>query len=108
MARRKPSLWLRRTAAQVVAQWTARRVPSAWAETEAQRLGLIRQLCLELISAVADRIPDAEVSRELHAVHRRAWRVSGGLEPKASEQIVDAGFLDLEAARRAAMAEAGK
>lgn len=66
------ALWLRKTGRQLVAQWTARKAPSAWCEDEVQRRRLITSLCLELIFAIALRVPDKTLSEELLALHRRA------------------------------------
>lgn len=66
------ALWLRKTGRQLVAQWTARKAPSAWCEDEGQRRQLITSLCLELIFAIALRVPDQTLSDELLALHRRS------------------------------------
>jgi hypothetical protein len=65
-------LWLRKTAHQLVAQWTARRAPSQWCEDNAQRDSLITRLCLELIFAVALRVADTAIAADLLALHRKA------------------------------------
>ena len=65
MATRNHALWLRLSAAQLVAQWTARRAGTKWAENSAQRDRLIRQLCIELLFAIASRIPDQRIARGL-------------------------------------------
>jgi hypothetical protein len=65
-------LWLRKSARQVVAQWTARKMPSAWCEDYSQWRALVISLCLELIFAVALRVPDQVLSDELLALHKRA------------------------------------
>jgi len=67
-------LWLRKTAAQLVAQWGSRRAPSRWAEDRAQRDRLVTNLYLELILAIAERIPDRATAEELHHIHDRARR----------------------------------
>lgn len=69
---RERALWQRRSARQVVAQYTARRSPSAWCEDEAQRIALERDLCLNMVFAVALRIPDKEVGTQLLEVWQRA------------------------------------
>jgi len=68
----REALWLRKTPSQLVAQYTARRAPSAWCEDEEQRRDLIRDLCLGLVFAIALRIPDRKVADELFEVYRKA------------------------------------
>lgn len=63
MAKRKRPLWLRRSADQVVAQWTARRAGTQWAVDERRRDWLIRHLCLELLWAISRRIPDTRIAQ---------------------------------------------
>lgn len=81
MRSRAQPLWLRKSAAQVVYQWTARRHPSKWVETAEARDGLVKRLCLELVIALAERIPDARVARELRDVWARAYD-----QPASAEQ----------------------
>lgn len=68
----KRPLWLRKTAHQLVAQWTARKAPSQWCQDNAQRDSLITHLCLELIFAIALRVPDTAIRADLLALHRKA------------------------------------
>ncbi|MFZ5749060.1 MAG: hypothetical protein ACOY45_15555 [Pseudomonadota bacterium] len=77
---RKRPLWLRKTGGQLVAQWIARRSPSQWAESGAQRQQLQRTLCLELIFAIAKRVPDQSLSRQLFDLHAAAICGSIGSE----------------------------
>lgn len=69
----KQPLWQRKSARQLVAQWTARRAPSGYCEDETQRKQLIISLCLGLIFAIAMRVPDKELAEELFALWERAW-----------------------------------
>lgn len=67
------ALWQRRSARQIVAQYTARRSPSSWCEDEAQRVSLVRELCLQMIFALALRIPDQEIGAQLLKIWQRAY-----------------------------------
>ncbi|MFO6448644.1 hypothetical protein ACLBKU_16030 [Erythrobacter sp. NE805] len=69
---RERPLWLRKTSHQLVAQWTARRAPSQWCDDTLQRDRLITSLCLELIFAIALRVPDRAIAADLLALHRKA------------------------------------
>jgi predicted glycosyl hydrolase (DUF1957 family) len=69
---RERPLWLRKSARQLVAQWTARKVPSAWCEDYPQWRRLVIHLCLELVLAISQRVPDQKLSEELIALHDRA------------------------------------
>jgi|GEM_PF-1540501 len=79
----KVALWQRRSARQVVAQYTARRSPSAWCEDEDQRISLVRSLCLSLIFAIALRIPDEEIGAQLLEI----WRRAHGFEAATEEAL---------------------
>lgn len=72
MPKRKVPLWQQKSAAQVVAQWTARREGTQYAEDAEQRDRVVRQLCLELVVAIAERIPDDGIGKELLRIHAAA------------------------------------
>lgn len=69
--RRQP-LWLRKSPAQLVAQWIARKFPSQWAETPQQRNDLVQALCVELVREAALRMPNASMGDKiLDAINAR-------------------------------------
>jgi hypothetical protein len=71
MRERSMPLWMARSANQVVAQFTGRRAPTRYAPTELHRVRLIKHLCLELLAAIAARIPDDRIADELFAIIRK-------------------------------------
>ncbi len=76
MSKSRSPLWHRRSAAQVVAQYVGRRAPTQYAPTTQQRDRLIEWLCVELIVAIAYKVPNAKLGGELLLVLHRAGKIS--------------------------------